>query len=110
MHAAVVDTADKTDRILGNRPEGLYGHMMPFFGLYKSEIFKLAHFLNIPDQLIIQPPDLEKLDLILYLLVEKEQTPEQISQELHIDLNWIKKLKLSLNKHYLNPPTSQFMI
>src|SRR3990167_10091043 len=48
MKTAVVDTIDKSDRLLGTRPPGFYGHFMPFYSLYKSELYDLASFLQIP--------------------------------------------------------------
>lgn len=110
MKAALVDTADKSDRLLGDRPESFYGHFMPFYSLYKSEIFELAKFLKLPEQFIQKPDNWEKIDSVLYLLTEKQLIPEEISQQFNIDLHWVKKLKSGINKHYLNSPISQFII
>lgn len=110
MKAGLIDTADKSDRILGNKPEGFYGHIMPFYSLYKFEIFNLAKFLKLPEQFIQKALTQEKIDSALFLLTEKQLTPEEISEQLHIDLKWLKKLKSGLNKHYLTSPTSQFII
>lgn len=110
MKTAIVDTIDKSDRLLGTRPEGFYGHFMPFYSLYKTEVYELANFLNIPEQFIQKPDDREKLDSVLYLLTEKELTPEEISEKFNIDLHWLKKLKSNLDKQPLKTTVSQFII
>lgn len=122
MKVALVDTIDKSDRLLSTRPEGFYGHLMPFYSLYKSEILDLARFLNIPDQFtpvpiyqdIPYPNDdsltYDKVDCVLYLLTEKQLTPEEISQDYNIDLHWLKRLKSHIDEYSLKTATSQFII
>lgn len=122
MRAAVLDITDKSDRLLGLRPEGFYGHLMPFYSLYKSEILDLAKFLNLPDQIAPIPiyqdipyPDddsltYDKVDSVLYLLTEKQLTPEEISQNYNIDLHWLKRLKSHIDKYSLKTTVSQFLI
>lgn len=122
MKVKVVDTADKSDRLLGLRPEGFYGHLMPFYSFYKSEISKLAEYLDIPNQFILQtnyqehlyPGNIalayEKIDPILFLLTEKQLTPEEISRQFKTDLNFLKRLKSHLEKALFQTPVSQFII
>lgn len=123
MKAGVVDTLDKSNRLLGIRPEGFYGHIMPFYSLYKSELFSLAKLLQIPPQLynlscgyqdFIYPDNTaltwDQIDPILFLLTEKQLTPEDISQEFNIDLQWLKKLKSNIDKTILKTTASQFLI
>ncbi|MBI2600619.1 hypothetical protein HYW42_01585 [Candidatus Daviesbacteria bacterium] len=122
MKAVIVDTFDKSDRLLGNRPEGFYGHLMPFYSLYKSELYDLAQFLNIPGQFIpltnyqglLYPENIaltwDKIDPILFLLTEKQISPEEISQQFCVDLTWLKKLKTRIDKKSLETTVSQFII
>lgn len=122
MKAAILDTLDKSERLIGSRPEGFYGHLMPFCSLYKSEIYDLAHLLNIPGQFIsptgfqdlLYPDNIalpwDKIDPLLYLLTEKQLTPEEISQQFKIDLNFLKKLKSHIDKGSIKAITSQFII
>lgn len=122
MRAAVLDSVDKSDRLLGSRPEGFYGHLMPFYSLYKSEILDLARFLNISDQFtpipiyqdIPYPNDdsltYDKVDCVLYLLTEKQLTPEEISQTYNIDLHWLKRLKSLIDRNTSKTTVSQFII
>lgn len=122
MKAAVLDTVDKSDRFLGLRPEGFYGHFMPFYSLYKSEVYELARFLKIPTQLlgdfnyqeILYPPGAalswDKIDPVLYLLAEKQLRPEEISQQFKIDLPWLKRLKSHMGKQAFVTAVSQFII
>lgn len=119
MRAALIDTFDKSDRLLDIRPQGFYGHFMPFYSLYKSELFDLAKYLNIPvdnSQIYQDLPypgtilTFDKLDPILYLLTEKQLTPEEISQQFNINLHFLKRLKSHIDKQLFQTTTSQFMI
>ena len=121
MKTALVDTLDKSERLADTRPEGFYGCMMPFYSLYKSELYDLARFLNIPPQFInitnyqeLPYPDItlswDKLDPILFLLTEKQLKPEEISEQFKIDLPWLKRLKSHIYKHSLKTTVSQFII
>lgn len=112
MKAALVDTIDKSDRLLGTRPQGFYGHFMPFYCLYKSELYELASFLQIPidRSLTFQNLTYDKLDPILYLLTEKQLSPEEISQQHNIDLHFLKRLKSHIDKQLFQTTVSQFII
>lgn len=122
MQAALVDTVDKNDRILGARLEGFYGHFMPFYSLYKTELYDLANHLGIPNQFrtgsvyqdLPYPDNLvltwDKIDPVLFLLTEKQLTPEEISQAFNIDLTWLKRLKTHIDKQLFQSPVSQLII
>lgn len=123
MKAVLVDTLDKSERLLSTRPEGFYGYFMPFYSLYKSELGELANFLGIPNlkfshpstyQDLLYPDNIalswDKIDPVLFLLTEKQLTPEEVSQQLNIDLHWLKKLKSRLDKQLLRKTVSQFII
>lgn len=122
MGAAVVDTIDKSDRLLGSRQQGFYGHLIPFYSLYKSELYDLAVRLGIPNQFITPtnyqglpyPGNLvltwDKIDPVLFLLTEKQLSPEEISQQFNIDLHFLKRLKSYVNKQLFQTSVSQFII
>lgn len=114
MKAKLIDTADKSDRLLDNRPEGFYGHFMPFYSLYKSELYDLAKLLGITDQFITPANYLnlswDQIDSILFLLTEKQLTPEEISMQGNIDLQFLKSLKSHIDKQLFQVPVSQFII
>lgn len=122
MKAILIDTADKSDRLLGTKPAGFYGHFMPFYALYKSELLDLAPVLNIPGQFIssgsyqdlLYPENIalpwDKIDPVLFLLTEKQLSPEEISQQCNIDLSWLKRLKQHVDKQLFQTPLSQFII
>lgn len=122
MKAKIIDTVCKSDRLLDNRPDSFYGHLMPFYSCYKSELFDLANLLGIPHQDLnnsnyqdlLYPNNIalpwDKMDPILFLLTEKQLTPEQISQDLKVDLQWLKKLKSHIDKESLKTTVSQLII
>ena len=102
----------------GNRSEILIGYftkhgdgacdMEPIGDLYKTEVYKLSEFLNIPEEIIKKPPraglwanqtdedeigmSYDLLDEILYLYSEKDMDDTQIAEKLDIsadDVNMI---------------------
>ncbi|MBI4035599.1 hypothetical protein HY383_01495 [Candidatus Daviesbacteria bacterium] len=109
MKAELTDTACKSDRLATLRPEGFYGHFAPFYCLYKTEVYDLAKLLGISYEYSEEDKYFTKIDPILYLL-EHQKTPEEISQEFKIDLQWLKKLKSHIDKQSFETPVSQFII
>lgn len=117
MKAGVVGTLDKSDRLLG-LTGGFYGHLTPFYSLYKSEVYDLAKFLNLPYQPTLYQDHLyqntplpwDKIDPILYLLTEKQLKPEEISEHYKIDIHWLRSLRLYVNKQLFQTSISQFLI
>jgi NAD+ synthase len=82
--------------------------MEPIGDLYKTEVYKLSEFLNIPKEIIKKPPraglwanqtdedeigmSYDLLDEILYLYSEKDMDDTQIAEKLDIsadDVNMI---------------------
>lgn len=115
MKAALIDTVDKSGRLLGTRPEGFYGLFCPFYSFYKSEILDLGKFLNIPDQLINKSSGFEgfsweQIDSMLFLLTEKLLKPEDLSDQYNLDLNFLKKIKFRVDKQPLKSTISQLII
>lgn len=109
MKAELTDIADKSDKLTNQRPNLFYGSVMPFYSLYKTEVYELAKLLHISHS----PTDLDywtKIDPVLYLLTEKQLNPEEISQQYNIDLPWLKKLKSRIEKESLETTVSQFII
>jgi NAD+ synthase len=118
----------------GNKSEILIGYftkhgdgacdMEPIGDLYKSEVFKLSEFLNIPQEIIDKPPraglwanqtdedeigmSYDLLDEILYLYSEKDMKNTEIAQKLDIsvdDVNMIIK-KIIGSAHKSKVPES----
>lgn len=107
MKAELSDTEDKSDRLTNSRPHAFYGHIMPFYSLYKTELYDLARLLKINSD---APDYCKRLDPVLFLLTEKQIKPEEIAQEYNLDLEWLKKLKHRIDKHNLHSAVSQFII
>lgn len=112
----------------GNKSEILIGYftkhgdgacdMEPIGDLYKSEVFKLSEFLNVPQDIITKPPraglwngqtdedeigmNYELLDQILYLYAEKDMKNTEIAGKLGISADdvdmIIEKTKRSEHK------------
>lgn len=123
MKVDLVDTIDKSTRLLGTRPEGFYGQIVPFYPLYKTEVSDLVSLLSLPFNLnssgqsyqdLPYPDNLvltfDKIDPILFLLTEKQLTPEEISQQFNIDLKWLKRLKSHIDKQPLKTTVNQFLV
>jgi NH3-dependent NAD+ synthetase len=78
--------------------------LAPLSSLYKSELYDLADYFNLSDikeknSGCLELTDIDafsvpwnELDPILYLLVEKNMSPECIAKDFSIDLNWLRAL------------------
>lgn len=118
MKAGVVGTLDKSDRLTNSKPGSFYGHLMPFYSLYKSEAYDLAKFLGLPYQTSLYhdhlyqntPLTWDKIDPVLYLLTEKQLSPDDISQQCNIDIHWLRSLRLHVNKQLFQTTVIQFII
>ena len=110
MKAQLVDTTDKSNRLINSRPQGFYGHFIPFYSLYKTEVYDLAKFLKLPYESSAEYDYWAKIDPILFLLSEKQSRPEEIAKEFNIDLEWLKKLKHRIDKQSFESPVSQFIV
>ena len=112
----------------GNKSEILIGYftkhgdgacdMEPIGDLYKTDVFRLSEYLNIPTDIITKPPraglwdnqtdeaeigmSYDLLDQILYLYTEKDMKTDEIAEKLDIladDINMIiTKIKRSEHK------------
>lgn len=118
----------------GNKSEILIGYftkhgdgacdMEPIGDLYKTDVYKLSKFLDVPLEIISKPPraglwsnqsdedeigmSYELLDKILYLLTEKGEKKEKIADDLKIqqyDVDMIIN-KIIRNKHKSKVPES----
>ncbi len=121
--ALVIGTSNKTELLLGYGTQ--FGDMAsainPIGDLYKTQIFALAKFLNIPEALIHKAPsaDLwegqtdeqelgetyEKLDQFLYYLVDERYSDESLLK-LGFENGFIQKIKMRVvrNQYKRRPP------
>jgi len=125
----LLNTSNKSEAAVGYGT--LYGDMtggLSVLGdVYKSEVYRLAHFINrnkeiIPENTIIKPPsaelkqnqkdtdslpDYEILDRILFLYIEKQISPDEITKK-GFDKKLVRKIihlvNLSEYKRYQAPP------
>lgn len=125
----LLNTSNKSEAAVGYGT--LYGDMtggLSVLGdVYKSEVYRLAHFINrnkeiIPENSISKPPsaelkqnqkdtdslpDYEILDDILFLYIEKQMSPNEITKK-GFDKKLVRKIihlvNLSEYKRYQSPP------
>ena len=107
-HAIVLGTGNKSENMVGYCT--LYGDTVGAFevigDLYKSEVFELAKYVNIPQEIIEQVPTAEleagqtdekdllpyaKLDLLLYEF-EEGRTPKAIAKKLDIPIEDVTRI------------------
>jgi NAD+ synthase len=115
--ALVIGTSNKSEILLGYYTR--YGDsacdLKPLSHLYKTQVYQLAKFLNIPQAIIKTPPsanlwpgqtDAQELgftyqlaDPILYLLTDKKLTPDKIIKQ-GFDKSLVNKVhqRLEANK------------
>jgi len=125
----LLNTSNKSEAAVGYGT--LYGDMtggLSVLGdVFKSEVYRLAHFINrnkeiIPENTISKPPsaelkknqkdtdslpDYEILDRILLLYIEKQTSPDEIAKK-GFDKNLVRKIIHLVNineyKRYQAPP------
>ncbi|WP_405296517.1 NAD+ synthase [Methanobrevibacter sp.] len=118
----------------GNKSEILIGYftkygdgacdMEPIGDLYKTDVFKLSEYLNIPKEVLTKPPraglwanqtdedeigmSYELLDQILYLYTEKDMKNTQIAEKLDISADDIDMIinKINRSRHKSKVPES----
>ena len=121
----------------GNKSEILIGYftkhgdgacdLEPIGDLYKTDVFELARFMDVPQEIIDKPPraglwnnqtdedeigmTYELLDQILYSFIEKEENSENIAEKLGISLDDVDMIidKVERNKHKSKVPESPKM-
>ena len=118
----------------GNKSEILIGYFTkygdgacdiePIGDLYKTDVYKLAKYLNVPEEIINKPPraglwnnqtdedeigmTYELLDKILYRQVEKDIDTQSIAEELDIKVDEVNDImnRVKRNQHKSKVPES----
>ncbi len=108
-NAIVCGTSNKTELLIGYFTK--YGDggadMMPIGDIYKTQVYKLAAFLGMPEEIINKPPTAglwkgqtdekelgikyEKLDIILYG-IERKWSFEKIATEANVEMAEVKRI------------------
>lgn len=124
LNYLVVGTGDKSELLIGYFTK--YGDggvdILPIGDLYKTQVRELAKYLGLPDYIAYKPSspalwegqtaegeigiNYDIIDPILYLIVEKLMSPEEIANQLNIDLNVVNKIDkmVRLSQHKRLPP------
>ena len=108
-NAICAGTTNGTEFILGAFTfGGPAGHFQPFLDFYKSEVYKIAEMLGVPDYIIKRRPAISELgvydeklygascyilDPILRRLNYQRRSPESVAKELGHDVHWLYKIK-----------------
>lgn len=87
---------------------GPAGHFQPFVDFYKSEVYKIAEMLKVPDYIISRRPGISELgiydeqlygascyvlDPILRRMNWQKKSPEKVAKELGHDVEWLRRIK-----------------
>ena len=87
---------------------GPAGHFQPFVDFYKSEVYKIAEMLRVPDYIINRRPGISELgiydeqlygascyvlDPILRRMNWQKKSPEKVAKELGHDVEWLRRIK-----------------
>ncbi|EZQ01817.1 MULTISPECIES: NAD+ synthase [Acidianus] len=124
MNYLVIGTGDKSELLLGYFTK--YGDggvdVLPIGDLYKTQVRGLGKFLGVPEKVVGKPssPALwegqsaegelgfgyDLADAVLYLMVEEMKGTEEISAELEINKDLVKKIKdlVISSQHKRLPP------
>lgn len=124
MDRMVLGTGNKSELLVGYFTK--YGDggvdLLPLADLYKTDVNKIALYLNLPENIINKPPSAglwqgqtdekemgityQLLDKILYLLADKKLTPQQVANQLEISIGEIIRVESMMKaaEHKLVPP------
>ena len=109
-NSLVVGTGNKTELSVGYFTKNGDGgvDLLPIGDLYKQDVIKLAQELDVPESIINKPPTAgllpdqtdEKelgmtyitLDKLLYLYLEKNSSLNEISEELELEIDEVKRI------------------
>jgi len=87
---------------------GPAGHFQPLIDFYKSEVYKIAEILGVPDYVRNRKPGVSELgiydeqlygadcyilDPILRRMNWQKKSPEKVAKELGHDVEWLRKIK-----------------
>ena len=87
---------------------GPAGHFQPFIDFYKSEVYKIAEMLGVPDYIRERRPAISELgiydeqlygascyvlDPILRRMNWQKRSPEKVARELGHDVEWLRRIK-----------------
>lgn len=108
-NAICAGTTNGTEFILGAfTVGGPAGHFQPFIDFYKSEVYKIAEMLKVPDYITKRRPAISELgvydeqlygvncyvlDPILRRMVWQKKSPEEVARELGHDVEWLRRIK-----------------
>ena len=128
-HRLVAGTGDRSEILIGYFTK--YGDggvdILPIGGLFKSQVRRLATYLGIPDRIAYKPSspqlypghravdeipaDYEQLDIILYLLFDKQKKPEEIVNETGFDMELVQEVirRYENSHHKRNMPPVAFI-
>ena len=121
----VVGTGDRSEILIGYFTKFGDGgvDILPIGGLYKSQVRELATYLGIPERIAYKPSspqlypghravdeiplDYDKLDVILYLLFDKQLKPEEVAEKSQVEINVIEEIlnryRRSMHKRSMPP-------
>ena len=119
-------TGNKSEIVIGNFTKHGDGacDIEPIGDLYKTDVYELAKYLNVPQEIIDKPPraglwnnqtdedeigmTYELLDKILYRYIEKDIAADSIAEELDIDVDEINDIidRVQRNQHKSKVPES----
>lgn len=122
-NAAVVATTDRSEFLLGRYTEGFYGQVAPLLALFKSEVYDIAHELELRSAIRDLRPGCEGhwyddevlgvgyeiVDPLLYLLVDENRRPSEICSSYGIqDRAWVNAFASRILNHSLRTTTRAF--
>ena len=108
-NAICAGTTNGTEFILASfSVGGPAGHFQPFLDFYKSEVYKIAEVLGVPDYIRERRPAISELgiydeqlygascyvlDPILRRMNWQKKSPERVARELGHDVEWLRRIK-----------------
>jgi len=125
MNMLVAGTGNRTELLIGYFTK--YGDggvdILPIGDLYKTDVREIADYIGVSEKIIEKAPTAglwagqtdeeelgikyELLDKILYLMIDKNLSPAEVAEKLHIPENEVLRIKskVEASKHKLSAPS-----
>lgn len=120
--AAVAETTNKSETLLNLYAESFRGHIALLSDIYKSELYDIGDYLNLPELRERQSgcPDLididafgmdwDVLDPIIHLLAEDGVEIHEIARSFDLDIDWLTNLQKRITQQSIRTRTNRLFL
>jgi NAD+ synthase len=126
-NSLIINCGNKSEELYDLcNPSGAVGTILPIGNMYKTQIYHIAEYLNLPRYIKIKPShsgivgedndekglghSFKTLDVLSHLLLDRKWTPENVAKELNLSSTYVSdfKSKILKNSQKMSFPMLEF--